>query len=224
MQTRCILFDVDGLMVDSEKLSFTIIKEILQEHGYEMSLDFYIKLIGISQQTGAQLISETFPGVNGMTDVFSVFEERYKEAVKKGCLKLKPGLCELLDELDQRNIPRAVASSNVEEVVKTNLESANVLHRIDAVVYDGMVKHVKPYPDLFLKAAELLGAKPGECLVLEDSTAGIQAAYSAGIPAIVIPDLIQPTEETLKMCIGRMESLFDVIKYIIQNDIHANRA
>lgn len=223
MKTRYILFDVDGLMVDSERLSYTLIREILQEYGYEMSLDFYRKLIGISQQIGARLISEAFPGVDAMADVFPVFEKRYKDAVHKGCLKLKPGLWELLDELDRRNIPRAVASSNVEEVVKANLKGANVLHRIDALVYDGMVEHVKPYPDLFLKAARLLGAKAEECLVLEDSTAGIQAACSAGIPAIVIPDLIQPTKETLNMCLGQMDSLFDVIRYIIQNDIRGSR-
>ena len=101
-----------------------------------------------------------------------------------------------------------------------NLKSIGVLSRLDAIVYDGLVQRVKPFPDLFLKASELLDAQPEECLVLEDSTAGVQAACAAHIPVIVIPDLIPPTEETLKICLARMDSLLDVRDYIVSHDIH----
>ena len=220
MDTKCILFDIDGLMVDSEKLTFTLIREILREHGFDLSLDFYRKTIGRNQKIGAQLFTDAFPGIDGQRDVYDVFEGRYEASVREGRLEPKPGLFELLDELDRRNIRRAVASSNVERVVMANLKSIGVLSRLDAIVYDGLVQRVKPFPDLFLKAAELLDAQPEECLVLEDSTAGVQAACAAHIPVIVIPDLIPPTEETLKICLARMDSLLDVRDYIVSNDIH----
>ena len=219
MDTKCILFDIDGLMVDSEKLTFTLIREILREHGFDLSLDFYRKTIGRNQKIGAQLFTDAFPGIDGQRDVYDVFEGRYEGAVREGRLEPKPGLFELLDELDRRNIRRAVASSNVERVVMANLKSIGVFSRLDAIVYDGLVQRVKPFPDLFVKAAELLGAQPEECLVLEDSTAGVQAARAAGIPVIVIPDLIPPTEETLKICLARMDSLLDVRNFLVENDI-----
>lgn len=219
MNIKCILFDIDGLMVDSEALSFTLIGEILREHGYEMPLSFYQKTIGVSQQIGARLFTETYPGIDGQKDVYNQFEPRYEQAVREGRLNPKPGLFELLDELDRRNLRRAAASSNVETVVMANLRSVGALHRMDALVYDGLVRRVKPFPDLFLKAAELLGAKPEECLVLEDSTAGVQAAQAAHIPVIVVPDLIPPTEETLRICFARMDSLLDVRNFLLENDI-----
>lgn len=219
MNTKCILFDIDGLMADSEQLTFTLIREILRERGLDMTLDFYRQTIGVDQKIGARLFTDTYPGIDGQKDVYDVFETRYEAAVQEGRLSPKPGLFELLDELDRRNLRRAAASSNVERVAMANLRGIGALSRMDAVVCDGMVEHVKPFPDLFLKAAELLGAQPEECLVLEDSTAGVQAARAAGIPVIVIPDLISPTEETLEICLARMDSLLDVRNFLVENDI-----
>lgn len=219
MKTRFILFDIDGLMVDSEKLSFSLIQEIVREHGFDLSLDFYRQTIGVNQKIGARLFTEAYPGIDGQRDIYDVFTPRYETAVKQGRLEPKPGLFELLNELDRRNIRRAAASSNVKRVVMANLTSIGALSRMDALIYDGMVKHVKPFPDLFLKAAELLGAFPDECLVLEDSTAGVKAAHAAQMPVIVIPDLIEPTAETLSLCLDRMDSLSDVRDYIIREDI-----
>ena len=219
MKTKYILFDIDGLMVDSEKLSFSLIREIVREHGFDLSLDFYRQTIGINQKTGARLFSEAYPGIDGQRDIYDAFTPRYEAAVKQGGLEPKPGLFELLDELDRRSIRRAAASSNVKRVVMANLTSIGALSRMDAIVCDGMVKRVKPFPDLFLKAAELLGASPAECLVLEDSTAGVQAAHAAQMPVIVIPDLIEPTADTLSLCLGQMDSLLDVRDYIMREDI-----
>ena len=220
METKYILFDIDGLMVDSEKLSFTLIREILRERGFDMSLDFYKKTVGIDQKIGAQLFTDTYPGIDGQKDIYDVLEIRYKAAVLQGRLKPKPGLFELLDELDHRNIRRAAASSNVKPIVHANLNGIGICSRMDAIVCDGMVERVKPFPDLFLKAAELLGACPEECLVLEDSAAGVQAAAAAGIPVIVVPDLIPPSPEMLDTSLAQLNSLLDVRDYIIRENIH----
>lgn len=222
MQTKYIIFDMDGLMIDSEKLSFNIIKSILREHGYDLSLDFYAKTIGVSRELSEQLFTRTFPGIDGRRDVYAVFFQRYFDALKAGQLEAKPGLYQLLNELDKRGIRRAVASSNDKSIVEASLKCIGVYNRMDALVYSELVERVKPFPDLFLQAAKMLGAKPEECLILEDSQAGVEAALSAHIPVILIPDMIPPTEEMLKACLHRYDSLHEVIDYIKVNDIGAD--
>ena len=219
MDTKYIIFDMDGLMIDSEKLSFDIIKSILHEHGYNLSLEFYAKTIGVSREHSEQLFTQSFPGIDGKRDVYGAFFERYFKAVEDGKLAAKPGLIQLLNELDKRGIKRAVASSNDKSIVEASLKSIGVYNRIDAIVYSELVERVKPFPDLFLKAAKTLGGKPEECLILEDSQAGVEAALSAHIPVIIIPDMIPPSEAMLKGCLRRYDSLYDVIEYIYANDI-----
>lgn len=222
MQTKYIIFDMDGLMIDSEKLSFNIIKSILQEHGHDLSLDFYAKTIGVSRELSEQLFTQSFPGIDGRRDVYEVFFQRYFNALIAGQLEEKPGLYQLLNELDKRGIKRAVASSNDKSIVEASLKCIGVYNRMDALVYSESVERVKPFPDLFLKAAKLLGGKPEECLILEDSQAGVEAALSANMPVILIPDMIPPTEKMLKACLHRYDSLYDVIEYIKVKDIGAD--
>lgn len=206
-------------MIDSEKLAFSLIQSILREHGHDLPLEHYRKVVGISQELSELYFTETFPGLDGKKDVYDVFFLRYFEALKAGALEAKPGLFPLLKEMDKRGIKRAVASSNKKDVIETSLKCIGVFYRMDALVHPGMVDKVKPHPDIFLKAAQILGAAPGECLVLEDSRSGVEAAFAAGIPVIFIPDLDRPSPETLKLCLHQFDSLFDVLDYIQAQDI-----
>ena len=85
MNTKCILFDIDGLMADSEQLTFTLIREILRERGLDMTLDFYRQTIGVDQKIGARLFTDTYPGIDGQKDVYDVFETRYEAAALLLC-------------------------------------------------------------------------------------------------------------------------------------------
>lgn len=213
MQTKCIIFDMDGLMIDSEKLSFNIIKTILGEQGHNLSRDLYAKTIGVCREGSEELLSRTFPGLDGKW-VYEVYFLRYFKALNEGKLETKPGLFSLLQELDKRGIRRAVASSNDQPIVEASLKNIGVYDRMDAYIYAEMVERVKPFPDLFLKAAEILGVKPKECLVLEDSQAGVEAAVAANIPVILIPDMIAPTDPMLKAAVKKYDTLYGVIEYI----------
>lgn len=218
MKTKGVIFDIDGLMVDSEILFYEIIGEVMAESGYTLTMENYLKTVGLSVDNGIRIYEEIYPGMDARK-VFDARSERYPAAIEAGRLKVKPGLLKLLDELEKRGLPYAVASSNDEVVVQSNLRGAGVAERVKTIVHAGMVERVKPFPDLFLKAAELLGLEPGECLVLEDSAAGIRAAHAAGIPAIQIPDLIEPTQETLDLCLKKMDTLYDVIEFLNQQDM-----
>lgn len=224
MKIKCLIFDMDGLMIDSERLAFKIVAEILQERGHHFPLAKYIRIIGNSQEQSEGYFARNFRGIDPKRDLYDVFYPRYFEALKLGRLVTKPGLLPLLGELDKRKIKRAVASSSKKQVVETSLKCIGVFNRMDAVVYPEMVEKVKPCPDLFLKAAALLEAEPEECLVLEDSTAGIEAAIAAGMPVIAIPDLAPLSRNKLKACLFKFNSLFDVLNFVRAYDINGQPA
>ncbi|MEG1384133.1 MAG: HAD family phosphatase [Oscillospiraceae bacterium] len=213
MAINYILFDMDGLLTDSERLSFETLHEIINEYGFELDRKQYCNIIGKNNDACKRLLQEMFLGLNG-TEVIAEYGVRFSKAVNDGKLYLKKGVHEILDLCDRLGIKKAVASSNNGKYVRFSLGSCGILDRMDLLVYDEMVANAKPAPDLFLKAAELLNAPHDECLVLEDSYAGVMAAHAAGIPVIVVPDMIAPNEEILSMCVRSADSLLDVIDYI----------
>lgn len=214
MKPKAVLFDMDGVIVDSERLSYDLVTEILFELGYRLSLDLYSKTIGISEQNGAKLYSDAFPYVDGQTDVLDKLYALYPQAIRDGRLKAKPGMLKLLDYLDKNGIKKAVASSNVAEIVFGCLDAIGVKDRFDTIVCAEDVENVKPSPELYQEAMRRLEVTPGDCLVLEDSQPGVQAAHSAGVPVIVIPDMLASTETTRALCMFECKSLFDVIEYL----------
>jgi len=191
-----VIFDMDGTIVDSERLYYTIASEILSEHGYRLSREVFIATCGVSREEGARIYSQSFPPLDGERDVMDVLDDRYAQALKDGRLERKPGCLQLLDRLKERDIRTAVASSNTSEAVGRTLSAVGLSDRFDAVIHAGLVQRVKPYPDLLFKAAEELGLPPETCLVLEDSEPGILAAEAAGMAVILIPD-IYPVSETM---------------------------
>lgn len=216
MTVRSILFDMDGLLIDSEVLSREIIEGLIAEAGFSMSDEQYTHLIGKNLSVGAQYMRALYGSID--TDrIYREYGRRYFEAVDAGRLRAKPGAGALLDECDRRGIRKAVASSNLKECVYTCLGRLHMLERMDVLVHDGMGAKGKPAPDLFLLAAQLLGERPQDCLVLEDSHAGIEAAHAAGIPAILVPDLVPPTPEILALCAAQKKDLFGVIDFLREN-------
>ncbi len=206
---------MDGLMVDSEKLSFRVMGELVAKLGCTLELEGYKSMIGHNYASTVEKLAQMFPSVaDPEHEILIPFTPVYLERVAKGELEPKKGLFELLDELEARGIKKAVASSNLPNVVKSCLSQVGAYSRMDAVVTDGMVKLGKPAPDLFLKAAELLCANADECLVLEDSPAGILAAEAAGMKAIMIPDMVPPSGEIRSKCMKVYDSLLDVRDYI----------
>ncbi len=136
-------------------------------------------------------------------------------------MPIKDGLLELLSLLDRLKIKKAIATSTHNNYAKMYLEKANVLDFFDTIVTGEMVTRSKPYPDIYLYAAELLKAKPSECMVLEDSIYGIQAAFAAGMKPVMIPDLVLPDQQIEAMLFRKCYSLFDVM-HLLQAEVIAN--
>lgn len=217
MKITSVLFDNDGLLVDSERVTFEIWQEIFQRHGFQLSLEDYCDLTGMTENSTAARIRERFPGLDPYDVVFAEWDARYELLAPAGGVPLKKGAIELLDYADRHGFRKAVASSNSLYWIKTLLTANGIFDRIDAVSYDKLVEHGKPAPDLFLKAAELLGSKPEECVVLEDSANGIRAAHAAGMIPICIPDLRQPSDEIKALCAAVLPDLGAVAEWLDEN-------
>lgn len=204
---KYVIFDMDGLIIDSERLAFEVLRDHLREFGEDLSVDFFLELTGISDSESNELLKHRY---KDLPFCLAEIKLEYARRVAAGMLKAKPGVFELLDKLEALGVRKCIGSSNIMEAIESNLNVVSLAGRFEFFVCDGVVELCKPSPDIFLKAAEMFCAPPSECLVLEDSLNGILAAEAAGCPVIMIPDLMTPTTEISQKCLGVYGSLLDV--------------
>lgn len=210
MAFTALIFDMDGLMLDSERIAQVAWRRAARDQGFDFSDEVFRGVIGLKlPDVEAYLrreLSRDFP----FETVYRRKQAYVDEIVEVSGLPLKPGLLELLDAIEARRLKKAVASSSPRRVVENNLERVGLSGRFDALVGGDQVERGKPAPDIFLAAAGELDAPPQSCLVLEDSNAGVQAAHAAGMAVIMIPDMLPPTETTLALALAILPSLENV--------------
>lgn len=217
---KTVIFDLDGLLVNSELMTYEFYKRILAEKKIEFSLKTYTDVY--CGRTAVRNLTELIENYDLPFDVEKGLElthEAEKEYLSTKGVPLKKGAKELLDFLKNKDYGIYLASSSGKERAHTILAGNGIDGYFDGGVFGDEIEHSKPAPDVFLKAKEKAGARAEECLVLEDSDAGIHAAYAAGIPVICIPDLKQPSEESRKMARLVLPSLLDVKEMLEKKEI-----
>ncbi|MEL6385232.1 MAG: HAD family phosphatase [Cyanobacteria bacterium J06626_18] len=207
---EAIIFDMDGLMLDSECLYQAAWQAAAKELGYTLNDAIYLSLVGRSNAEAAATFADVFGADFPIADFNSQWHTHWQELVRSKGIALKPGLLALLDWLEERRVPKAVGTSSDSAEADLCLSTAGIRDRFTAIVTVDQVSAGKPAPDIFLEAAHRLGVQPPNCLVLEDSNAGVQAAQSAGIPVIMIPDLQSPTEASRAIAQAIFPSLHEV--------------
>lgn len=200
---KAVIFDMDGLMFDTETLYFKANQKTAEKVGIPFDYSFYENYIGASDEDFFAGMYESFEkekvdlflelsGVDVENELFSTPP------------KLKEGLLSLLDYLKENNYILAVASSSKRFIVEKMLKNANLTSYFSAVVGGDEVIQSKPHPEIFKKAAALTGVESSQILILEDSLNGVRSAYAAGIDVVMIPDLLAPDnearEKTLEIC------------------------
>ena len=208
---EAIVFDMDGLLFDSER----IVQRSWEEAGNQLGLEHMGETI--YHTLGMNLAGRNHYFRNTIAKDFPC-EEFAKQAriwfykiVNEEGLPMKNGARKLLEYGKVNGYRMAIATSSRKEYALKNLKAAKIYDFFDAGVFGDMVQHAKPDPEIYLKACDSIGAYPANCIALEDAPAGIRAAYAAGMKPIMIPDLVAPTPEIEALLYGTCDTLLGVI-------------
>ncbi len=209
-----VIFDMDGLLVDSEKAFLETYNELLDAYGYSLSKDTYLERYcgKIVKENAASIVRDYHLDIDPETFCKMLIETETRKA--NAGYDLKPGAKELLDYLKAGGYKIVLATSSLEDRALTLVKQAGVLDYFDAIICGKDVKLGKPHPDVFLKAMEAVSSGNTESLVLEDSLTGVEAAVSAQVPVIVVPDMVPVDETHAAMVLRVCDSLYDVIDYL----------
>lgn len=209
-----VVFDMDGLLFDTETLYQQAIMAAASEGGHAMTPVLFRRMLGGVWQSNRALLLEHY-GAAFPVDSFRTAWMRHFDLMAETRLALKPGAIELLDTLDELGLPRAIATSSSLQTVRHHLAVHDLAARFDAIVSHGDYLIGKPAADPFLKAAERLGVEPRRCLALEDSFNGIRSAHAAGMITAMVPDLLDPTDEIRALCSAVVDDLHAVRRLIL---------
>jgi len=211
MKQLVVIFDMDGLLVDSETVSAKAFNDTAADYGLDDVFDLFMSLVGCNEKQHIDTLKEALePEVDSVK-----FREDwiacYLRAIKSGVPPLLPGAEELLQWLKANNITCALATSSGREAAMKKLEGNNIHHYFKTITTGDDVQISKPNPEIFLKAAASINAAPDNALVLEDSENGVRAGVAAGMRVIQIPNLVPPSKELLTLGHEVYESLNDVL-------------
>lgn len=215
---NAVIFDMDGVIFDSERAVMACWLEIADQYGIENIEKPYFACTGTTMQRTREIMLETY-GEDFPYDFYAKeVSLRYHEKYDGGRLPMKPGVVELLCYLKGEGKKIALASSTRRQTVMNQLRDAGIQDYFDAVICGDMVKRSKPAPDIFLKACEELGAAPEKAYGVEDSYNGIRSAHAGGLRPIMVPDLLPPDKEMLELCDVILGTLHDVREYLASDN------
>ena len=211
---KAVIFDMDGLMIDSERVTYNeYVKKLAQLGHHDFTEELYRNCLGKNKQGICQVFidhyGQDFPMDEVWDDVHVWIDESLRQYVPK-----KKGLVELLEYLKANNYKTIVATSSGRARVDEILKNADLTKYFDDTICGDEVTHGKPHPEIFLTACQKLDVKPEEALVLEDSEAGILAAYDGHIDVICVPDMKYPEPQFVEKVTKIIDSLDEVIDYL----------
>jgi HAD superfamily hydrolase (TIGR01509 family) len=205
-----VVFDMDGLLFDTEKLYGQAVLTAATELKIEMTTEVFHTFVGTPWEENMRRMREHYGESYPAEELRVTWMRHFEELVARDGLDVKPGVVALLDLLDELGLPRAIATSSSHGTVDHHLAAHGLTDRFHYAVASGDYANAKPAPDPFLKAATLLGVDPRDCLALEDSFNGVRSASSAGMMTVMVPDLLQPPTEIRGLCAAVATSLLDV--------------
>ncbi|WP_017327626.1 HAD family phosphatase [Synechococcus sp. PCC 7336] len=206
---RAVVFDLDGLMLNTEPIYRLAWQRAVTDLGYELAGDWYGGFVGRSNEDCDRLLLEIFGREFPVRDCRGLREQHWRQHILANGIPLQPGLLELLDLLEALDIPKAIATASHRSEAQLSISAAGIGPRFAHAIAGDEVPNNKPAPDIYIQAARQLGVAPEHCLVFEDSNTGAKAAAAAGAVTVMVPDLQQPEPEVLSSLYRVLPSLHE---------------
>lgn len=204
-----VIFDMDGVLVDSERYVFQAWRRAARSRGYEMTEEIFVRCVGRSMADTTAAFLKAFGDDFPMEELRSIQKAHFTEMLGAKEVPPKRYARECLAYLNSREIPWAIATTTRRESAIKTLACAGLGDLVKVIVGGDEVAETKPAPDVYVKAAERLGFDPSECFAVEDSDVGARAAWNAGMEVVLIPDMTTPAPEIIERAIITPPSLFE---------------
>jgi HAD superfamily hydrolase (TIGR01509 family) len=211
-----VIFDMDGLLVDSEPLYMRAWQEAASQLGFEITDDHYFSLLGLPERDYEAAVLDALGGRFPMEKFRACWKQLWLKSVSDGELRPKAGAVQLVAALRAARVPITIATSSPRERATLSLRSASLDSFFHHIVVSEDVAHGKPAPDAFLLAASRLGIPSSECLVLEDSVTGAEAGLAAGMSVVLVPDLADPPAEYIERVLLVAASLDEATPHVLR--------
>lgn len=210
MKYAAVIFDMDGLLIDSERIAFEAFIEACTCFDFEADPSVYLRCIGSNAARTREILLEGYGESFPAEKIERYWTEIYMKAAYDKPVPLKKGVNRLLRYLQEAALPMAVATSTAYGIAERKLTNAGIIEYFQLITGGDQVSKSKPDPEIYLLAAQRLGVAPGRCLALEDSDNGVRAAYAAGMDVVQVPDLVKPSESLLHLNHLIVDSLEEV--------------
>ena len=208
-----VVFDMDGVLFDSERLIQRYWVRVGEAHGLAGIGETFLQCVGTTRVHSRKVFEERYPDFS-----YEQFQDECRAlffgTIDRSGMPLKPGAEDILSHLRERGAAIGLASSTRMELVRWELESVGLLDYFDVLITGDLLERSKPAPDIYLMACQALGTPPGEAWAIEDSYNGIRSAAAAGMRAIMVPDLLPPTGEMERLCEVILPDLAAVTRYL----------
>jgi len=220
MNIKACIFDMDGLLIDSERIALAVFERTCTHFKVENLIPLYQQLLGTNSVTTRQMLSDALPS-SVKVEAFMQFWDKDYSLKTSTAVPLMIGVENLLNYLDSQKILTVVATSTKTDRAIQKLTDSGIAHRFSTIIGGDQISNGKPAPDIYLKAAQFLDIAPEYCLGLEDSPNGVRAALAAGMQVVQIPDIVQPDDTLRKLGHTILENLNAVISHIdLVNQYH----
>lgn len=210
-EIKAVIFDMDGVITDTEKLLVKYWCQAAKEMGFPMTYKHALELRSLASRYAEPYLKGLFGDAFNYRRVRARRIELMEDHIELHGVQIKPGVEELISYLKENGYKIAVATATDYDRAVPYLQKAGVYDSIDALCCGPSVEHGKPEPDIYLYAAQKLGVEPKECLAIEDSPNGIKSAYSANMYTVMVPDLTQPDDQLKELIYRRCDDLLEVI-------------
>ena len=214
MGKKAVIFDMDGVIFDTEKVYLDIWTEVFEKYGYKMTKELYVTVMGTGRKNVIKTFLENFGDNLPIEKMYEEKDNQLFYRIENQGIPLKEGVKELFSMLKEKDYKIALATSAKKERVEKQIKDKWLKESFDAIVCGDDVEKGKPSPDIFLKAAKKIDVEPENCFVVEDSPAGIKAAFSGGMKGIHVEDLKAADEDILKYCEKNFKNLQEIKEYL----------